>query len=116
MLGTSLKYLLRNPARLTSVLATGPLEAWIKFQDRYAERSERRSPIFQYEAETGWEERMHRLIGFPQPCGAALDFNTVWTETVGSLRAKGIRVGTNGFGPWNDGDAGLSRAIWCLVL
>jgi hypothetical protein len=31
------------------------------------------------------------------------------------LRAKGIRVGPGSFGGWNDGDAGLVRAIWCLV-
>jgi len=56
------------------------------------------------------------MIGFPRPSGATSDFNVLWTEVVASLRAKGIRVGPSGFGAWNDGDAGLARAIWCLVL
>jgi hypothetical protein len=31
------------------------------------------------------------------------------------LEAKGIRPGPESFGSWNDGDAGLVRAIWCLT-
>jgi hypothetical protein len=31
------------------------------------------------------------------------------------LQAKGIRPGPESFQSWNDGDAGLVRAIWCLI-
>jgi hypothetical protein len=31
------------------------------------------------------------------------------------MEAKGIRVGPESFKNWNDGDAGLVRAIWCLT-
>jgi hypothetical protein len=31
------------------------------------------------------------------------------------LKAAGIPVGPEGFGPWNDGDPGIVRAIWCLI-
>lgn len=31
------------------------------------------------------------------------------------LEEKGIRVGPESFKGWNDGDAGLVRAIWCLT-
>jgi hypothetical protein len=31
------------------------------------------------------------------------------------LEAKGIRVGPESFKRWNDGDAALVRAIWCLT-
>ena len=31
------------------------------------------------------------------------------------LEAKGIRPGPESFGSWNDGDAGLVRAIWCFT-
>jgi Methyltransferase domain len=116
MIATSLKYFFQHPARLTNALAAGPLEAWIKIQDRYAERRERQSPIFRYETEVGWEERLHDVAGFPQPCGATADFHALWTDVVATMRAQGIRVGPSGFGNWNDGDAGLARAIWCLVL
>jgi hypothetical protein len=39
----------------------------------------------------------------------------LWSEVVRELEAKGIRAGPMGFGSWNDGDAGLVRAIWCLI-
>jgi hypothetical protein len=29
--------------------------------------------------------------------------------------ALGLQAGPESFGPWNDGDMGLVRAIWCLV-
>jgi len=34
---------------------------------------------------------------------------------ISELEAKGIRAGPESFGSWNDGDAGLVRAIWCLA-
>jgi Methyltransferase domain len=34
---------------------------------------------------------------------------------VTELEAKGIRPGPESFDSWNDGDAGLVRAIWCLA-
>jgi predicted O-methyltransferase YrrM len=39
----------------------------------------------------------------------------LWSEVIEELEAKGIRVGPETFQGWNDGDAGLVRAIWCLV-
>jgi Methyltransferase domain len=116
MLGASLKRFLQNPLRLTGALAADPVEAWIKFQDRYAERNERLRPIYRYEAEPDWERRMHELLGCAWPCAATAGFESLWAEVNASLRAKGIRPGPNGFGAWNDGDAGLVRAIWCLML
>jgi hypothetical protein len=116
MLGTSLKYFFQHPVRLASALATDPLEARIKFWNRYAEHRERQNPIFRYQAEAGWEERVHCLIGFPLTCRATSDFNARWTAVIAPRQASGIRVGPSGFGSWNDGDAGLARAIWCLVL
>jgi hypothetical protein len=34
---------------------------------------------------------------------------------MGELEAKGIRAGPESFQWWNDGDAALVRAIWCLI-
>jgi Methyltransferase domain len=116
MFGTSLKYFLQHPSRLVAALSGDPVEAWIKFQDRYAERRERRVPLFRYHAEADWHERLHSLAGFSQPCVAATDFPALWTEVMNSLIARGIDAGPAGFGNWNDGDAGLARAIWCIVL
>jgi hypothetical protein len=45
----------------------------------------------------------------------ASEFRDRWPEIVKELRAKGIEPGPESFGSWNDGDAGLVRAIWCLI-
>jgi hypothetical protein len=34
---------------------------------------------------------------------------------ISEMEAKGIRPGPESFQFWNDGDAGLVRAIWCLT-
>jgi len=101
--------------RLASALAADPTEAWIKFQDRYVEHRERRRPILPYEVEPGWERHLHDTIRAPWPCPVAESFPLLWDEVVTSLCAKGVRLGPQGFGNWNDGDAGLVRAIRCLV-
>ncbi len=46
---------------------------------------------------------------------ATTRFRPLWDEVIGSLTAKGLKVGPFSFLDWNDGDAGLVRAIWCLV-
>jgi hypothetical protein len=115
MFGESLIRFLKDPIRLTGAIAADPAEAWIKFQDRLAERNERLRPIHMYEAEQGWEHRFHQVLGCPWPCEATADFNSLWSEVMRLMQAKGIRPGPESFGSWNDGDAGFVRAIWCLV-
>jgi hypothetical protein len=39
----------------------------------------------------------------------------LWATVISELEAKGIRAGPESFQWWNDGDAGLVRAIWCLT-
>jgi hypothetical protein len=58
---------------------------------------------------------MHELLGVPWPCQTSSEFPALWSEVVEELEAKGIRVGPETFQGWNDGDAGLVRAIWCLI-
>jgi hypothetical protein len=115
MLGTSVAYFLKHPVRLMNAIAADPREAWIKFEDRYHERRERRGPIHRYQADSDWERRLHSHLGAPWPCEVSAQFWTLWAEVIASLQATGTRVGPMGFGDWNDGDAGLVRAIWCLV-
>lgn len=101
MLRSGLRYILRHPIRVVTSVATDPLGAWDKLQDR--------------QADVDWERRLHSLLGVPWPCGEATEFWALWPEVVEELHAKGIRVGPDSFGGWNDGDAGLVRAIWCLT-
>lgn len=101
MFGTGLRYVLSRPIRVATAVATDPKEAWAKLHDRHAEYD--------------WEHRLHDLLGVPWPCGAITDFWALWHQVIGELNAKGIRAGPESFGAWNDGDAGLLRAIWCLT-
>jgi hypothetical protein len=55
-------------------------------------------------------------MGMAWPCEQGASFEVLWNEVIESLRAKGVKPGPNGFGVWNDGDAGLVRSIWCLVM
>jgi Methyltransferase domain len=116
MFDKTIRLLLQNPSRIKAVFSTDPVEVWLKLQDRYAEGREQKNPVFRYDPEPAWEERLHRVAKMVLPPDAILDFSTLWDELMGSLRAKGIAAGPCGFGTWNDGDAGFSRAIWSLVL
>src|SRR5260221_1049010 len=115
MLGKGLKFFLQHPLWLTGSLLADPLEMWLKVQDRLAESRERQGPVHRFEAEADWEPRLHDLLGVRFPCPAAAEFACLRPTVIGEMEAHGLRVGPMGFGGWNDGDAGLVRAIWCLV-
>jgi hypothetical protein len=115
MLGTSFVYFLKHPTRLMKAVTADPRESWIKFEDRYHERRERQKPIFQYEADPRWEQRLHALLGVPFPCEVSSEFSALWPHVIAELEATGVRAGPMSFGSWNDGDAGLVRSIWCLT-
>jgi hypothetical protein len=115
MFGTGLRYLLRHPIRAVSALASDPLETLTAFHERHVQSRERHAPPDLYKSDFGWERWLHHQVGAPWPCPEAAEFWTLWAEVIGELEAKGIRVGPQSFKGWNDGDAGLARAIWCLV-
>ena len=108
-------YVLRHPIRAATDVLSDPLEAWTFVQDRYAARREQRTPFQQYKAEAGWEQRLHRLLGVSWPCEITSEFWELWPEVIAEMKGKGLRVGPESFKGWNDGDAGLVRAIWCLT-
>jgi hypothetical protein len=115
MLQRTLSYLVKHPLRVMKMVARDPREAWIKFEDRYFERRERRAGVVKYQARADWEQRLHELLGVPWPCEATSQFRQLWSQLVDPLEATGVRVGPEAFGSWNDGDAALVRAVWCLV-
>ncbi|SDK04182.1 Methyltransferase domain-containing protein [Bradyrhizobium sp. Rc2d] len=115
MLQSALRYCLSHPVRAAYTLASEPFEIWTAFQDRFVASRERPVPPDLYQADRGWECRMHALLGVSQPCRATSEFWALWPEVMGELKAKGIRVGPESFKGWNDGDAGFVRAIWCLA-
>jgi hypothetical protein len=115
MLGLPLRYFLRHPVRAVAAVTSEPLERWTALQETYAAQRERPVPPDLYQAEDGWDRRMHELLGVQWPCPATSEFTALWPDVTRELEAKGIRVGPESVQVWNDGDAGLVRAVWCLT-
>jgi hypothetical protein len=114
MLGIPLRYLLSHPLAVVD-LAADPLDVWTRIQDVYVAEREQRRPQCPYQSDDNWEERLHQHLGIAWPCQKTSEFRDLWPEIVRELQAKGIQPGPQSFGSWNDGDAGLVRAIWCLI-
>jgi len=110
-----LSYFLRHPVRAVGAIASEPLEAWTAFQERFAGGREDPVPNDLYQAEDGWERRMHELLGVAWPCPVTAEFWALWPQVIEEMESMGIRVGPESFKGWNDGDAGFVRAVWCLT-
>jgi hypothetical protein len=108
----------RKIAREASRTISDPREALEKVKERIAKRRERlvrRGQDTPYAADADWEQHVHELIGAPWPCEAATEFDRVWSDILETMRSKGFRVGRRNYGDDDDADAGLGRALWCLV-
>jgi hypothetical protein len=114
MISTALSYIRRAP-QIYSYVRADPVEAWLRLQAKAVKRWERRRPPCLYVPDAGWERRLHEILGVQWPCEAAAEFWELWPRVIGSLEAKGLRVGVGHFNGWNDGDPALVRAIWCLT-
>jgi len=110
----ALRYVKKAP-QVVRYVAADPLEVWLRLQAKVLERRERRPPPGSYPMHPDWERRLHEGLGVPGPCKAATEFWTLWSEVIGSLKAKGLQVGVGFFGGFNDGEPELGRAIWCLT-
>jgi hypothetical protein len=115
MLGLPLRYLLKHPAEGIGLIASEPFDVWTRVQESYLAEREQLGPPCEYQHDENWERRLHDRLGVGWPCNLAEEFWTLWQEVMKELEAKGIRPGPESFGSWNDGDAGLVRAIWCLT-
>jgi Methyltransferase domain len=115
MLGLPGRYFLSHPLRAIATIASDPFEILTIIQQNYVAQHERRVPPDLYQAEEDWDRQMHELLGVRWPCAAASEFAILWPQVIAELENKGIRVGPETLQGWNDGDAGLARAIWCLT-
>jgi len=114
MLGIPVRYLLKNPQAAVELIAE-PLDTWAKMRDVYVDVRERRGLQCQYTPDDRWESRLHQHLGAPWPCPLASEFWGLWPKIIREMEDTGIEAGPLSFGNWNDGDAGLARAIWCLM-
>jgi predicted O-methyltransferase YrrM len=115
MFGIGLAYFLRHPLRTIVFVASNPLEALAALRDAEAEEREEPPPSDLYHPVKHWERRLHQLLGIEWPCEVIAESQALWTEVIAELQTKGVHVGPQSYHYWNDGDAGLLRAIWCLI-
>ncbi|MGH9712576.1 MAG: class I SAM-dependent methyltransferase [Candidatus Acidiferrales bacterium] len=114
MLGIPVRYLLKHPMAMAD-LAADPVAILTNAQDIYTAQREQRGPQCRYEVDKNWERLLHEYLCVAWPCKVSAEFQRLWPAVMKELEAQGIRPGPMAFGSWNDGDAGLARAIWCLT-
>lgn len=96
-------------------VASDPVEAWAYLRDYLARMQEGATDGAIYAAQTDWERRLHLSLNISPGDDPAPEFWDVWSAIVKELKDKGIDAGPETYREWNDGDAALVRAIWCLV-
>ena len=114
MLGVPLRYLLKHPLAATE-LAADPIGVISRARDIYIAERELAGPQCPYQPDADWEYRLHQDLGVPWPCPFVAEFRGLWKRVMSQLEHQGIQAGPESFGSWNDGDAGLVRAIWCIL-
>jgi hypothetical protein len=106
---------LRRPGRAALAVIRDPVEGVERVREKIINERERRAAPTPMKADADWEESLHALLGVKWPCDVVDAFAPLWSETVGSLEDSGLEVGRGSFSGWDDGDAGLARAAWCLT-
>jgi len=115
MFGIPVRYLLKHPLTGFIDIAADPIQVLMTMQDYYIEGHERRRSRWEYVSNPDWESQLHQRLSAPFPCPTTAEFSRLWTLVVHELAEHGIDAGPETYKWWNDGDAGLVRAIWCLV-
>jgi hypothetical protein len=100
-----------------------PIEGALNLHARIAERSEHRMPNgfmpwppCPYQEDDDWDERLHALLGLPWPCDCTDAFFTLWQSVTTDLARRNLNLGRGKFGGWGDGEPGLVRATWMVVI
>jgi hypothetical protein len=116
MFGSVLEYAVHYPRRLAGALTHDPAGLWDKLHDHLVQRWEYRQSVHAHERSPDWERELHRFLDASYPCEEEQRvFDTLWPQVVSSVRSAGIDVGPESFAGYNDGDAALLRAIWCIM-
>jgi len=115
VLGSTFRYVARHPGRAVRALATDPLGVWDTLQGRLVQSREYRDGPCRWVPDRDWEAALHRALGVAWPCPEATQCRSLWPHVVADVETWGVRVGPESFNGFNDGDAALVRAIWCLV-
>ena len=72
-----------------------------------------RASRYRHRAMPDWERRLHEMMRVTWPCESSLEFQALWPSV--SCRANGNVHKLGAPADNDDGEIGLSRAIWCLT-
>ncbi|HEY4114073.1 MAG TPA: class I SAM-dependent methyltransferase [Rhizomicrobium sp.] len=115
MFGTVLNYVVRHPRRIAIALVRDPARGFERLHERLMQRREDNAEVHVHQPVLDWERQLHALMDIDWPCSEGPAFWQVWRDTVAELEARGISAGPESFAGYNDGDAALVRACWCIV-
>jgi hypothetical protein len=101
--------------QVARALATEPSEAVERVREKFAERGDKGADWDPYEPSVDAEAQLHSFVGAPWPCSAYAAFPDFWSHLIKRLAAMGLQAGRGRYGGWDDGDAALVRAAWCLA-
>ena len=101
--------------RAAVVVLRDPVEGVERIREKIADEAARWTKASSLPVDPNWQASVHLLVGAPWPCDATDAFDPLWHEAVGSLESRGLSVGRGSFSGWDDADAGLARAVWCLA-
>ncbi|MBV9572169.1 MAG: class I SAM-dependent methyltransferase [Alphaproteobacteria bacterium] len=115
MFASALGYAVRHPKRLAAALMTDPASLLDKLHDSIVQWWEYRDPVHWHRPDADWEDQLHAWLECPSDDCFQQEFVSVWSDALSYGRRHGIDVGPASFAGFNDGDAALGRALWCLV-
>jgi hypothetical protein len=101
--------------RATLTVIRDPVEGVERIREKLANERQRFTTPPAVSPEPEWEAWLHRQLGVDWPCDAVAEFEELWPVVVAAVADKGITVGRGSFSGWDDGDAALARAAWCIA-
>ena len=108
----------RYVGRAAGRFVRDPVDSTDRVLERVAAVTERMSGHGKpdaYPQSEDWEPLLHARLGVEWPCPERAEFEALWESMTDQLVGRGLEVGRGSYGGWDDADAGLARAVWCLV-
>ena len=112
---TAIRRRLDRLARAASVVARDPIEGVERVREKIADEGARWTKASSLPPDRDWQASLHALMAVPWTCQEVGAFDPLWQDVLSALSNQGLSVGRGSFSGWDDGDAGLARAAWCVA-
>jgi hypothetical protein len=111
----SVRRRLNRLARAAAVVVRDPVEGIERIREKIEDEGARWTKSSSLPPDPDWQASLHAMLGVQGSCDELDGFNLVWQAMLSALRSGGLTVGRGSFSGWDDGDAGLARAAWCIT-